>query len=811
MRTNGTEDQRADGARARTDRSSGYAAAGCERVSVVSVGAITSQGPTAKDLWDGVVHGRVAIREVEHLDMSGFRTAIAGEVQAVPRLSDTIGYPAAASDRAYDFVLSAAEEAMGAVTASGVVDVRESIDPTRWGVVIGTCNAGLLSARSWYVGRREGRAVDPRVLTYVTPQAIAEAVAGVYGLQGPVLSLNTACAAGANALGHAADLIRWGQADAILAGGTDALSDVLVAGFNALESLSPRPAAPYSRNREGLSLGEGSGMVVLMRSDLAARFALPHIAEIAALGLSADGYHPTAPRPDGSGASRAIGAAVDAAAIGTAEVGYVNGHGTGTPKNDAAETLAMRRAFGADADDIAVSSTKSMIGHLLGAAGAVEAIVTARALAEQVVPPTANYGEVDPVCDLDYVPNDSRPMSASVAVSNNFAFGGANATLVLTDGTTTAPAVETAEQVVITGIGALSSAGEGIDAALDAVLHRRSTTVAVGDDRIGRVPFDPARIPAKVRRRMDRPAMLSLVTARAALDDAGIDVPADGGTTIDAERIGTVLGTGIGPMEAMEAFAAPLFDRGPTAASPAVFPNTVYNAATGQVCMNLGTVGPTTTVTTGHTAGGAAIVYAADLLGRGRADAMLAIGVDTLTDTVIDAYRDLGLTGARGYALSEAAVSLVLERSADARRRGAPILARLLGHAIASDGLGVARTDVTGAGVARAIRSALDAAGVAADEVVAVYSAASGVAAADRGEAAALADVFGATPPPIVDPQALLGVPMGVGPAVSVAVAAASWRRWDALGPTVILGDSGGGTHLALVIAPATGETAVSA
>lgn len=777
---------------------------GSDRVAVVSVGAITSQGPTAKDLWDGVIHGRVAIRDVEHLDMTGYRTTIAGEVQAVPRLSDTVGYPSELSDRAYDFVLSAAEEAMGALTASGVVDVRDSIDATRWGVVIGTCNAGLISARSWYTGRRSGHPVDPRVLRYVTPQAIAEAVAGAYGLQGPVLSLNTACAAGANALGHAADLIRWGAADAVLAGGTDALSDVLVAGFNSLESLSPRPAAPYSRNREGLSLGEGSGMVVLMRSDLAARFALPHIAEIAALGLSADGYHPTAPRPDGSGASRAIGAAIGAAAITTSDVGYVNSHGTGTPKNDAAETQAMHRAFGPEADRLAVSSTKSMIGHLLGAAGAVEAIVTARALAEQVVPPTANYGELDPACDLDYVPHLARPVSTSVAVSNNFAFGGANASLVLTDGTGAAPATEPCERVVITGIGAISPAGEGIGSALDALLNREPAYATIGSDRIGRVAFDPKQIPAKVRRRMDRLAMFSLVTARAALGDAGVGIPAEGKTTIDPERIGTVLGTGIGPMEAMEAFAEPLFDRGPDAASPAVFPNTVYNAATGQVCMNLGTVGPTTTVTTGHAAAGAAIIYAADLLARGRADAMVAIGADTLTDTVIDAYRDLGMAGARGYALSEAAVAMVLEREDDARRRGAPILARLLGHAIAADGLGVARTDPNGDGVARAIRSALSAAGLDPADIVAVYSAASGIEIADRAEKYALGAVFGDTLPTLVDPQAIVGVTVGVVPALSVGVATAAWQRWESPGPTLILGDSGGGTHVALVIAPAS-------
>src|SRR5439155_479843 len=258
-----------------------------------------------------------------------------------------------------------------------------------------------------YQAGMRGEAADPRLVMLVPPQALAEAVSGAFGIKGPVLSIDTACAAGANAIGYAAELVRTGQADAVLTGGSDALSDVLFAGFNSLESLSPAPAAPYSKDRSGLSLGEGSGMLVLVREDLAREAGLPILAEVMSYALSADGYHATAPHPEGEGAARAIKAALAAGGIKPEEVRYVNGHGTGTAKNDPAETAATKVGLGDAARNVAVSSTKSMIGHLLGAAGAVENIVTVQALVHQIVPPTANFTEPDPECDLDYTPNQA--------------------------------------------------------------------------------------------------------------------------------------------------------------------------------------------------------------------------------------------------------------------------------------------------------------------------------------------------------------------------------------------------------------------
>jgi 3-oxoacyl-[acyl-carrier-protein] synthase II len=760
------------------------------RVVVTGIGAITSQGPTVRHLWEGVERGRVAIRPVRNLPMDGYRTDIAGEVRGTPESATKVGYPVGWRDRALDFLLLATEEALDSVPRA-----RRLIPAERLGVVVGTCNAGLISGEHWYRARMNGQDADPRLAIFVPPQALAEAVAGAFKARGPVLSVDTACAAGANSIGYAADLIRRGLADACLAGGTDALSDVLFAGFNSLESLSPEPAAPYSKDRKGLSLGEGSGMMVLIRHDLALAYELPILAEVSGYGLSADGYHATAPHPAGRGAARAIGAALRSAGVEPEEVGYVNSHGTGTAKNDPAETKATKLGLGDGAKAALLSSTKSMIGHLLGAAGAVEGIVTVKALQEQIAPPTANFTEPDAECDLDYVPNVSRPASFSVAISNNFAFGGANATVVFTQGRSAPPTPDT-DRVVITGLAALTSAGSSLDELWDAFASGRDCTVEEDGVRLGRAAFDVGvHLNPKQRRRMDRLGMFAVIASKLALQDAGLAINED-----NAERTGVIFGTGVGPMESMEKFSRPLFTDGPRAANPAVFPNTVYNAAGGQVAMHLGTVGPASTVTSGHAASANALIYAGDLLGTDQADAMLAVGADCLTDTVTAAYRGLGLLSrSRGFALGESGVALLLERRGKAGDRQARSYAEVLGHGIASDGMGAGHWNPRGNGVERAIRAALDQAGLQPGDVQSVWTSGAGLRSADQPEANAITRVFGHGTATFA-PKRLLGEPMGAGGALNTVLAALSLRRGHTDGPALVLSSSLGGTHFAVLI-----------
>jgi len=776
------------------------------RVVVTGMGAITPQGATLDEYWDGVSHGRVAIREVQHLPMDGFRTEIGGEVQVEAPAEHDYLQPDGFRDRAIDFTVRAAEEAM----ENCGVGVGP-IPAERWGVVIGTCNAGLLAGEEWWMRREKGESPDPRLVLLVPPQAMAEALSGAFGAKGPVLSVDTACAASANAIGYASALIRDGQADAVLTGGTDAFSDILVAGFNCLESLSPEPAAPYSLDRKGLSLGEGSGMLVLMSEEAAKEQGAPVLAEVIGYGLSADGYHPTAPHPEGRGASRAIKTALRQAGVSPEQVGYVNSHGTGTAKNDPAETAATKVGLGEDAAyKTAVSSTKSMIGHLLGGAGAAEAIVTVKALVDQVLPPTANYTEPDPECDLDYVPNEPREVQLDIALSNNFAFGGANASVLFAKAGVRdhAPPAPDHDRVVVTGLAALTSAGTDLDSLWEAYTSGRDCTSAEDGTQLARVELTASDYLApKERKRVDRLGVFSIIASRLALQDAGIEL-----TDENRTRVGVILGTGVGPMESMVDFAVGVINEGASGANPAVFPNTVYNAAAGQVAIKVGTTGSTSTLTAGHAAGASSLCYGTDLAGADHVDAAVCLGADALTDTVISAYKGLGVIAGSapkengdGFALGEAGIGVVAERLGKATERGARVYGEVLGYGITSDAQGVGRIDPEGGGIERAMRIALERAGVDAGDVKAVWSAKTGLGMADEAESKAIERVLGADAK-VISPKLKLGEPMGAGPSLAVALALKGWDVGDEeaspKGPVLVNGTSLGGTNFSVVLAP---------
>jgi 3-oxoacyl-[acyl-carrier-protein] synthase II len=297
--------------------------------------------------------------------------------------------------------------------------------------------------------------------------------------------------------------------------------------------------------------------------------------------------------------------------------------------------------------------------------------------------------------------------------------------------------------------------------------------------------------------------LFSIITSRLALADAGIELSDE-----SRVRIGAIIGTGVGPMESLEAFARPVIEEGPGAANPAVFPNTVYNAAGGQVAMQVGTVGAASTVTAGHAAGASALCYAFDLAAYDKADAMLAVGVDALTDSVLAAYRDLGIVagpaGGRGFALSEAGVTLVLEHAASATARGARIYGELLGYGIASDAKGVGRWDHHGEGVERAMRLALEEAGLEPNEVGAIWANAAGLRSADRPEQRAIRRVFGDAVE-VHRPKISLGEPMGAGGSLTALLALKAFEAGAGGAPVLVNSSSLGGTHFSLALAPSTG------
>ena len=766
------------------------------RIGVVGMGAVSAFGIGVPALWRGVAAGTVAIRGVDRLDTSVYASHLAGEVKSEIRPAHS--YPGQSANRepTIDYALLAAEEAW---EDAGIG--LDQVPAARWAVVMGTSIGGIVTGERWLASRLSGGAeVAPVELLWVSPHAPAEAMADAFGLHGPVVTICTACASSTNAIGYAADLIRSGRADAALAGGTDSISATVFAGFNSLEALSPRPAAPFSRDRQGLSLGEGAGVLVLVRADLAERLGVPIQAEVAGYGISSDGYHPTAPRPDGSGAARAIVAALANAGTVPARVGYINAHGTGTDRNDSSESAAISAALGIHARSIPVSSTKSMTGHTLGAAGAIEAIITVRTLGEATIPPTANFDRADPDCDLDIVANQARSAAVDVALSNSFGFGGANACLVMASpGALAAPVAPARRRVVVSGLATLIGTGRDPDDVWAAFAGGSPALKLEGGTRLGSFKVDPwPLLVGRETRRMDRISVIAVVASGIALADSGIEIEDD-----NRDRVGVVYSTGAGPVETLEMFIAPLLEDGPAAGNPAVFPHAVYNSAGGYVAMHLGAVGASTTITTGHAAGGTGIIYSRDLVADGRADAVIAVCADSATPLLVEAYRELGLIGSAeaDLSLTDAGIAIVVESQASAAARRHPAYAELAGC-----GMSFARPDSPGHGAAieAAMRAAVNDAGLAPADVTMVWSAASGHRSVDAAEAAAIRRVFGRKVVTIA-PKLVLGEPFGAGAGLGLTLAAKAWTHPEAglpTGPALVNSSSMTGTWTSLLVTP---------
>ena len=403
------------------------------RVVITGVGAVTPVGNTADEFWAALVAGRSGIGPITRFDTTGYATRIAGELKGF----DSLKYIDKKDDRKFDrFLKYAVACAVMAVEDAGIKTDR--VDATRFGVLVGSGIGGIETLLDNYETLRT-KGPD-RVSPFFVPMIIVNMASGVismrFGAKGPNSSVVTACATGNHAIGDAMRIIERGDADVMIAGGSEAIIIPLtIAGFCQMKAMSTRnddptrASRPFDAERDGFVCGEGGGLVVLESLEHARKRDARIYAEVVGYGMTGDAYHMTAPDPEGDGAARAMAAALRDAALEPSAVGYINAHGTSTPYNDKFETIAIKRVFGDHAKKLAVSSTKSMTGHLLGAAGGIEAIATAFALHHGVLPPTMNYEKPDPDCDLDYVPNQARKQDVEVALSNAFGFGGTNATL----------------------------------------------------------------------------------------------------------------------------------------------------------------------------------------------------------------------------------------------------------------------------------------------------------------------------------------------------------------------------------------------
>ena len=406
---------------------------GKPRVVVTGLGAVTPLGNSVPEYWRAICEGRSGVGPITRFDPKRLDARIAAEVKSFDPLKVIEKKELKKLDLFLQYAIVAGVEAVEDAT----IDFSQ-VDQTRAGALIGSGIGGILTILEWYrVVLEKG---PSRVSPFFVPSLIVNMASGHlsirYKLKGPNSAVVTACATGNHAIGDAFKIIQRGDADLMVAGGSEAIIDELpLGGFGQMKALSTRndeptrASRPFDADRDGFVPGEGAGIVVLESLEHARRRGARIYAEIVGYGMTADAYHMTAPDPEGDGAMRAMTAALRDAGLRPEDVGYVNAHGTSTPYNDKTETLAIKQVFGDHARRLAVSSTKSMTGHLLGAAGGIEAVVTVLALQQGILPPTINYETPDPDCDLDYVPNVARKTEVETAISNGFGFGGTNATL----------------------------------------------------------------------------------------------------------------------------------------------------------------------------------------------------------------------------------------------------------------------------------------------------------------------------------------------------------------------------------------------
>jgi 3-oxoacyl-[acyl-carrier-protein] synthase II len=397
------------------------------RVAITGLGVVSAVGNDVPQFWDSLRAGRDGIRPITLFDTSSLRAHNAGEVIDLPLDDYFSSKEKRRLSRCDQFGLIAADEAM---KNSGLN--LSQVDRERFGIILGAGSGGILSVERYFKALYGGewKRPSPLLLISFSLATTTDYIAGRFDLHGPRTSTATVCSSSSAAIAFAYESILAGWADIMVSGGSDSLCEVSYTGFNSLRLVDPEYCKPFDKRRQGLSLGEGAGIMILEEMNHALSRGADVVAEILGYGICADAYHLTAPEPQGEGIARAIASALRNAGVDPSRVDYINAHGTGTISNDVAETNGIKKVFGSKAQSIPISSIKSMVGHCLGSAGAIEAISTLLSIQEGTIPPTIHYQVPDPSCDLYYTPNEAIRRQVDIAISNSFAFGGNNVCLV---------------------------------------------------------------------------------------------------------------------------------------------------------------------------------------------------------------------------------------------------------------------------------------------------------------------------------------------------------------------------------------------
>jgi len=571
------------------------------RVAITGFGLVCAVGGSVASAWPRIAKGERGIGPVTLFDVTGQRATIAAEVRDlhVPSRNDDT-FPWSRSDA---MALAAAREALR--------DARLDASSGRVGLIVGGTTGGMFETEGILArmhANPAARVPDPEMLAHPL-SATVDRLQRTLGPFARARSVCSACSSGANAFALGAAWLALDIVDAVLVGGTDGLCRLTYTGFNALGAVDPNPARPFDVRRRGLTIGEGSGFAILERAEFAEKRHASFAVELVGSGITSDAHHITNPAEDGVQPARAIDLALKHAGLAPTDVDYVNAHGTGTPLNDAMEAKAIFRALGEETSRIYVSSTKSEIGHTLGAAGAIEAVIAALAVRDGRLPPTAGLEEIDPQCaSLRHVPAGGIDQPVRVALSNAFGFGGVDTVLAFARFGYAKERSFSRKTVRITGSGSASRAGALANDANAGLI----ASLPTGTDPT--TSLDPARA-----RRLDRGARLATVAAglAGARGDDGI-----------------VLGTSYGDTDGSASFLARVHEKGPRLAPPADFPNLVPSAPSGHSSIYLGLHGPALTVADLTTSGEGAVATAYELVASGEVDSIVAGSVEAPSQIV---------------------------------------------------------------------------------------------------------------------------------------------------------------------------------
>ncbi|MBW7474042.1 beta-ketoacyl-[acyl-carrier-protein] synthase family protein [Paenibacillus oenotherae] len=652
------------------------------RIAVTGLGVLCALGNNPESVFARMMKAETGVKGLTRFAADNLQCSIAGQLEQ-EQLDAIVNDDATASmDLCARYAVTAARQALQdsglavrRFQQGGIMDVsdRAAIGSDRIGLALGTCNGGILSLeKQWDLTQLD----DANTANYPFYQQGDDA-AQALGLNGPVVTINTACAASGNAIGYASDMIRWGYADAMLAGGSDPLSHSVYAGFNVLRALNPLPSSPFG-SRYGLNLGEGAAFVVLERLDKALLRGARIYGELCGYGLSNDAHHETAPHPEGAGIERAVAMALNRSAVPRERIDYINAHGTGTMANDAAEISGLKKIFGAETT-IPISSSKAYFGHNLGAAAAVELVTALYAVKQGFVPGTLHYDAPREGCsDANIIGAELRRLSPQYMLSNNAAFGGHNVSLVLRTAwlkdidRPPSSSWKRRSRVAITGIGAVGSWGAG----QGGVLHLIGESAAGTDEGAdGQISFSLKEYDkSKYERRMNKIAQFTIGAVLAAIENAGLEQS-------ELADTGFIYGTSRGSTDSIARFLGSVFEKGPEYASSIYFPHTVINSIAGKTAEKLGLQGFNSSLSTGGSEGIAAALYGAGMIREGALSACLIGAGDERSELSDHIDRAKGLQESR-YAKTEGSACIVLSDMDEAAAGGARIYAELRGFGI---------------------------------------------------------------------------------------------------------------------------------